>query len=222
MRVAALLFRCAAAGIRLSAPRMQTQWSTPSYQPKRDIKGISPELLCQALQSGAMPESLADVLGTPRTARAFFELYLTGAEWTCADADEVPSALTEAMELAPPPVQEVLLMNILSAAAASGELADRKGARARLLINSLWDSVTPLRLSCIALKDSVATKAGIREESVIEDASGGDMELVRSQWLGLLDFANYDAEQLARMVDALAPCGGSMGAAAADTLGGDV
>ena len=34
------------------------------------------------------------------------------------------------------------------------------------------------------------------------------MELIRSQWLTLLDFAGYDTEQFERINEALAQCGG--------------
>lgn len=42
----------------------------------------------------------------------------------------------------------------------------------------------------------------------ITDASGGDYELLRAQWSGLLSFSSYDVSQLADVAHALASCAG--------------
>ena len=59
-------------------------------------------------------------------------------------------------------------------------------------------------------------------ENISEDAGGGDMELIRSQWLTLLEFAGYDEEQFARVYEALCKCGGSGDSFAADVLKGEM
>lgn len=210
-----LLLLPAASALRVAAPRMQTQWSSPAYQPGAGGEPSSPSELCAALQSGTAPAGLADALSSTKGARVFFDVYLTDEEWTCADADAVPVALAEAMAFAPPPVYEGILMRIV-AAAAKGSSPAATGERPRRLVNGLWDTLLPLRLSCVALQDTVATLAGEREEVVIDDAGGGDMELIRAQWSALLAFGNYDAAQLAAIRDELAKCRGSSGILAAD------
>merc|ERR1740130_1793924 len=71
-------------------PRMDTQWSTPSYSSPASSSGVrSPEELCAALQNGkAQVAGLDEVLAGTKTARPFFDVYLTGDEWTCADEIE--------------------------------------------------------------------------------------------------------------------------------------
>jgi hypothetical protein len=207
-------------------PRMDTQWSSPSYSSPAsggEAELPAPAVLCAALQAGeAEVEGLSGVLSSTKTSRPFFDVYLTGDEWTCADASELPSALAASIAEAPAPVLEALLFNIVASAASGTDGAARKAARATLLVNGLWDDVYTLRFSCLALKDSVATKVGAKEEEVIEDAGGGDMELIRSQWLTLLEFAGYDEEQFARVYEALCKCGGSGDSFAADVLKGEM
>ena len=202
---------------RLGLSRMDTQWSTPSYSSPVSSSGVrSPEELCAALQNGeAQVAGLDEVLAGTKTARPFFDVYLTGDEWTCADAIDLPRPLAASIADAPAPVQEALLFNVVTSAASETPDA-RRAARATLLINGLWDEVLPLRLSCIALKDSVATKVGAAAEKTIEDAGGGDMELIRAQWLTLLEFAGYSSAQFERIHLGLGECGGSGDSFAAD------
>ena len=176
----------------------------------------APAVLCEALQSGeAQVVGLDEVLSETKTARPFFDVYLTGDDWTVADAAKLPRPLAVSIANAPAPVQEALLFNVVTSAASETPDA-RRAARATLLINGLWDEVVPLRLSCLALQDSVATKVGAAAEKVIEDAGGGDMELIRAQWLTLLEFAGYSSAQFERIHDLLGKCGGESYAADAD------
>jgi hypothetical protein len=205
-----------ASTLRARAPHMDTQWSSPSYSSATSSGGMPPAELCAALQNGeAQVVGLDDALSGTKTARPFFDAYLTGNEWTCADAAELPRPLAASIAGAPAPVQEALLFNVVTSAASETPDA-RRVARATLLINGLWDEVLPLRLSCIALKDSVATKAGVAAEKTIEDAGGGDMELIRAQWLTLLDFAGYSSAQFEQIHLQLGKCGGSGDSFAAD------
>ena len=151
---------------------------------------------------------LDEVLSGTKTARPFFDAYLTGDKWTCADVEAPPRPLAASIANAPAPVLEALLFNVVTSAASETPDA-RRAARATLLINGLWEEVLPLRLSCLALKDSVATKVGAAAEKTIEDAGGGDMELIRAQWLTLLEFAGYSSAQFERIHGELGKCGGS-------------
>ena len=196
--------------LRARTPRMDTQWSSPSYSSPASSGGSpSPAELCAALQNGeARVAGLDEVLSGTKTARPFFDAYLTGDEWTCADAEAPPRPLAASIANAPAPVLEALLFNVVTSAASETPDA-RRAARATLLINGLWEEVLPLRLSCLALKDSVATKVGAAAEKTIEDAGGGDMELIRAQWLTLLEFAGYSSAQFERIHGELGKCGGS-------------
>ena len=213
---ALLLPRASALRGRVGAPCMDTQWSSPSYSSAASSGGVpQPALLCAALQNGeAQVVGLDEVLSNTKTARPFFDVYLTGDDWTCADAAELPRPLAASIANAPAPVQEALLFNVVTGAASEAPDA-RRASRATLLINGLWDEVLPLRLSCIGLKDSVATKVGAAEKT-IEDAGGGDMELIRAQWLTLLEFAGYSSAQFERIHEGLGKCGGSGDSFAAD------
>lgn len=216
LQYASALLLPRASALRARAPRMDTQWSSPSYSAASGGAVPTPAELCAALQNGeAEVVGLDEVLSGTKTARPFFDVYLTGDEWTCADAAKLPRALAASIADAPAPVQEALLFNVVASAASETPDA-RRAARATLLINGLWDDVLPLRLSCIALKDSVATKVGAAAEKTIEDAGGGDMELIRAQWLTLLEFAGYSSAQFERIHEGLGKCGGSGDSFAAD------
>ena len=81
--------------LRARAPRMDTQWSSPSYSSPASSGGSpSPAELCAALQNGeARVAGLDEALSGTKTARPFFDAYLTGDEWTCADAEAPPRPL---------------------------------------------------------------------------------------------------------------------------------
>ena len=160
--------------------------------------GGMPEVLCRALQEGEAPSDLGDFVATTSGARKLLGEYLTGEQWTCADADEPPAVLVSSLESATPEVGDALLMNVVSGAAAS---ADRKLARASRLVRALWARSPTLRASCLALKDVVASKLG-EPESVGWD---GNYEYAKDEWMGLLGFAKYERSQLESVRDALEP-----------------
>jgi hypothetical protein len=208
--VALILALPACNGFQARTPsvRMQTQGSSPSYQPTDGSSAPSePADFCRMLQDGAEEvDGLFDLLASSKGARAFFNAYLCDDEWTCADTSDIPEGLVAAIQYAPPPTFEALLMNVITSAASSKESDGRKGERARILINGLWEKAMPLRLSCVALQDALEP-----EETVIVDARSGDLELIRQQWRSLLEFTSYGEEQLGRIRDALTLCGGSSG-----------
>ena len=123
--------------------------------------------VCTSLQKGeADPKALIECIASASVARGFFDEYLACEEYTCADNAEPPKPLAESLVRASEKVIEVLLMHVVTSAATSiaeereagSEQAvesERKGARARVLINALWSESAELRLSCEALKDSV-------------------------------------------------------------------
>ena len=173
-----------------------------AHRPLRMLASDSstaPELLRQ-IQNGESPEGLAEFLSTTRGARALFGAYLSSDDLTCADAEEPPGALADCLVLSPPSVHDVLLMNLVNGAAAGSE---RTCSRARRLVDSVWDLVPTLSVSCRALRDVVASKLGE------EDSVGWDQnyELAKDEWAGLMAFTTFDTEQLERIRDALATCG---------------
>lgn len=122
--------------------------------------------VCASLQNGESPKALSECIEKPSVARGFFDEYLACEDYTCADDAEPPKPLADSLLGASEKVIEVLLMHVVTSAAASmaqereagSEQAvesERKGSRARVLINALWSESTELRLSCEALKDSV-------------------------------------------------------------------
>ena len=159
----------------------------------------APELLRQ-IQNGESPEGLSEFLSTTRGARVLFGAYLSSDDLTCADANEPPGSLTDCLLLSPPSVHDVLLMNLVNGAATGSE---RTCSRARRLVDSVWDLVPTLSISCRALRDVVASKLG-EDESVGWDQN---YEFAKDEWAGLMAFTTYDTEQLECIRDALATCG---------------
>jgi hypothetical protein len=158
--------------------------------------------LCLELQNGREPEGLRTALTKRASANRFMKEYLSGAEWTCADATP-PSALTASLREAPDEVLEVLLLSLVQGAAASSE---RRVERALSLINALWMSEHVLRQSSAALRDAVDVQLGA-EQKMAEDASQGNLETIRSMWTNLLSVCNLSTDDFARAKVALARCG---------------
>ena len=182
-----LAFASPLAAWRLPAPRMMAA-------------GDDAKAFCQALQDGESPDGLAEFLLARAGARAFFDSYLRDEAWTCADG-EVPSGLVDSLELVPPESVEVVLMNVCTSSAASTKTSERERERARILVAGTRDRVPHLQRSCVAFGEAVAAELG---EKVTEyDAAGGDVELLRIQWSGLLGVCNYDREQLEAVREAL-------------------
>ena len=125
--------------LRARAPRMDTQWSSPSYSSPASSGGSpSPAELCAALQNGeARVAGLDEVLSGTKTARPFFDAYLTGDEWTCADAEAPPRPLAASIANAPAPVLEALLFNVVTSAASETPDA-RRAAQQCLGSPSSW------------------------------------------------------------------------------------
>ena len=63
--------------------------------------------LCKALQDGEAPDGLRDAICTRKGANAFFKEFFAGEDWTCADADPLPSALTDSLRDVPEEVLEI-------------------------------------------------------------------------------------------------------------------
>jgi hypothetical protein len=160
--------------------------------------------LCAQLQSGdATAEALWPLVSKRASANRFFQQYLSGAEWTCADETEPPAPLLESLSQAPEAVLEVILMNIVQGAAAEKEL---QTARAIVLVNALWDKTPVIPQSCRGLREAVASQLGA-ELKMAEDASGGNEETIKMMWDNLLGFLKMEPEEFERARDALAKCG---------------
>lgn len=161
--------------------------------------------LCSELESGtATAESLFEACSTRAGANTFFKEYLVG-EWTCADDDTPPAALTSALVAAPESSLEVILLSVVQGAAAEATLKVERGV---LLVNALWDESPVISQSCRGLRDAVDTMLGA-ELQLASDASQGNEETVRMMWANLLSFMNLADEEFARARDALARCGSS-------------
>ena len=158
--------------------------------------------LCFSLQKGEAKEAdLAAAVASRRVARDFFDAYFTGSEFTVADATDPPPVLVTCLAQAPLEVMEVVLLSLIMGAA---DIDDLKVSRATNLVNAFM-GVLVVRQSCEGLKDAVEMASG-GDEIFIEDASGGNMELIRSQWGGILGMTNYDDEQYIRIKAALEQC----------------
>lgn len=101
-------------------------------------------------------------------------------------------------------VGEAILLNIVMGAATD---ADRKVARATSLINALWADGLAVQQSCEGLLDAVEFANG-GEEIIIEDASGGNMELIRAQWGGILNVRRYSTHDRRRGFQPFTPHSG--------------
>ena len=207
MLVQLLCFLPAVAALRLHVPRRA---SVPMMK-------VEASAVCAALEAGQTPEGLAELVATPRKARAFFEEYFNGADYKCADAETPPVALTDAIWDAEPALCEAILMNVMTnsanglAAKRSGddgkvETCERAVSRAVTLVNAIHDRNSGMRMSLQALKDAL-----LSEEIFIEDASDGNMELLRSTWKGLISFCDYDKEQISYVRVDMDRCGGEKG-----------
>ena len=153
--------------------------------------------LCRALQNGETPADLSAAISTTGGARLFFGSYFADDEWTCADAEQPPSALTNSLISAPPQILDLVLMNVVNAAATSSELTC---ARATKLVSALWEESWQLRTSTAALKAVVGAKLGDEGEVRWDQ----DYEYAKDEWAGILAFSPYSKEQLAQVRDALA------------------
>ena len=160
--------------------------------------------LCKALQDGEAPDGLRDAICTRKGANAFFKEFFAGEDWTCADADPLPSALTDSLRDVPEEVLEVMLLSVIQGAAAESE---RKTERAIRLVTAMWSESVMLRQSCTALKDAVDSKATGTPLKMAEDASEGNEETIRSMWSNLLGFMPFEVEDYERASKALAKCG---------------
>ena len=169
------------------------------------MAGAAPEELCRQIQSGsAASPDLSATLSTSAGARAFFAAYLKGDEWTCADSTEPPAILTEAIRGSTTTTLNVLLMNVVTSAAASSEPSL---TRACTLISALWSDVPQLQLASSALQDAVAFSSGTPDKVAFDQ----NYEYMVEEWLGILNFSNYSTEQLGRVREALVSCAGARG-----------
>ena len=164
---------------------------------------------CRALQNGEAPEELRELLSKASGRRSFFADYLSGDEWTCADATAPPAGLTDSIESMgdfTPDVADALLMQLVSGGVAEQA---RTKARATVLINALWDELPELRQSCAALREAVASQQGAPMPPRPSEAGGwdGNFEYRKDTWAGVFAFATYDEAQLARVEEALASLG---------------
>lgn len=155
------------------------------------------ESICQQLQDGAAPPDLSAVLSTSSGARSFFATYFKGDEWTCADSDAPPSVLMDALKASTTTTLDVILMSIVTGAATNKEPTR---SRALSLVSALWDDVPPLQLATSALQDAVAIVSGVQMESAYDQ----NYEYQVEEWVGILNFSNYDSEQLEKVKEALA------------------
>jgi hypothetical protein len=162
-----------------------------------------PAALCSALQKGESPDGLSAVVAKRSSANDFFQEYLTGDEWTCANGEEPPSPLVDVLASAPESVLEVVLMNIVQGAAAAD---DAKVERAISLVNALWEKNYVIPTSCRCLCDAVDSQLGA-ELKMAEEASGGNEETIRMMWSNLLSFLDFAPAQFERAKEALARCG---------------
>ena len=160
--------------------------------------------LCTALQNGEEPADLAEAVSSRKKAQVFFEEFLTKEEFTVADATEPPASLIASLVDAPLESMEVVLLNLVMGAAAAD---DRKATRATKIVNAIWPLYPQVGQSCEGLKDAVTFASG-GEEIFIEDASDGNIELIRSQWGGILAMTDYDDDQYVRVKAALGQCTG--------------
>ena len=198
------------------APSVQRAASCKMMVGYKEATALAPSA-CHALQSGTdadAGDALSSCLSSAPAARGFFELYLTGLEYECADAHAPPPVLMDYLLKAPLAVVDVLLMNVVTSAAATisderdgrtevAENSERAGFRARILINALWPSATELQESCDALKDAIRRET----EGFLPSAQDQNYELLRDQWSGILGFCDYDADQYIRIQKALKLCG---------------
>jgi hypothetical protein len=179
--------------------------------------------LCQELDAGGAPASLASILGTSAGARGFFVNWLTG-EYAAADAPVPPPALCDALRKVASrgqtglPTLEVMVMNVAMSAAtaiahraagdqAQAEASDRTCTRACTLVRAMRGSVPDLDAAVVAL--GAATDAASRAETeagaleLLEASGGGFLPL---EWLAFLGKWSYDGEQLAAVARALERC----------------
>ena len=174
--------------------------------------------MCAALQRGEVPEHLDEFVSTSAGARGFFVHYLTGDEFTCADAAEPPSPLMLSLEeSASAETVEIMLMNVVMSAgtailhdragnAENAESSRRTSARASILVKALVDRLPSLQTSMAALGGAVAAERG-REVLFLEPGAevaadekrlvlGADTEEAVDQWIAFLDRWKYDQDQL--------------------------
>lgn len=170
------------------------------------MAAAEPATLCRALQENEAADGLGEVLAARGTANKFFSEYFSGAEWTCADAEDPPSGLAECLTDVPESVIEVLLLKVVQLAASESDVGC---SRAIGLVNAMWDRAGPvLPQSCAALREAVATQLGA-DMRTADDASGGNEEMLRMTWANLLSFMSYEREDFERAQEALARCGPS-------------
>lgn len=196
-------------GLRFAAPPLRpgarstiaaTNVAAPSVIMSAGLDAVADaEALCVQIQAGSAPPSLSSALSTSSGARAFFATYLTGEAWSCADDDQPPAILIDAIQGATTTTLDVLLMNIVTSAAAGSEPMQ---SRACSLVTALWKDVPQLRLASSALQDAVAFRGGAPMKAAFDQ----NYEYMVEEWLGILNFSSYDAEQLARVREALASC----------------
>ena len=162
--------------------------------------------LCKSLQQGETPDGLASFLSTSAGARGFFVCYLTDEDYTVADQSEVPQPLVEGLAAASAETVEVMLMNIVMSSA-TGLFHERAGredhaassartnARARILVQALWDKLPALRKSFGALSAAVETE-------FLVEAPPQPVEV--DEWVRFLARWQYDQDQLQVVADCLA------------------
>lgn len=171
--------------------------------------------MCAQLQRGESPDGLADLIASSAGARGFFVNWLTGDEWSAADAAVPPEPLSESLMDAQAEVIEVMLMNVVMSAATAvahsragnDEQADgsqRTCNRAVILVNAVWSGNQALQSACDALRRAVYAELG---EEVLVQSTGDDEEKV-DEWSAFLSRWRYDNDQLANAKAALALCGG--------------
>ena len=192
---ASLRLRC----VRALDPLLPTNAAAPFGGMSAGLDAVADaEALCVQIQAGSAPPSLSSALSTSSGARAFFATYLTGEAWSCADDDQPPAILIDAIQGATTQHWRSAHEFVTSAAAGSEPMQ----SRACSLVTALWKDVPQLRLASSALQDAVAFRGG----APVKAAFDQNYEYMVEEWLGILNFSSYDAEQLARVREALASC----------------